>query len=130
MKQFRNSRYWVSEDGRVFRYYPERKYGYGDKKPDGTYPTYKVKLEEYVELKLQKHNKGYYMVTIYTNPKKGRPTLVHHLVAECYIGPRPDKMVIDHIDNNPKNNYYTNLQYVTHQDNILKNAPYSTSGSI
>lgn len=125
MKQFRDTRYYVTEDGKVFRHYPQREYAAGDKKPDGTYPKYYTKPEKYVELKLQKHNSGYHMVNIYTNPKKGRHTLVHHLVAECYIGPRPEGKVIDHIDNNPVNNHYTNLQYITQQENIAKDAPYS-----
>ena len=124
MKQFRDTNYWITEDGKVFRYFPERQYPKGSKQADGSYSYYETKPEEYKEIKLQNHNKGYYMVSIYINPKKGRHTLVHHLVAECYLGFRPDGMVIDHIDNNPKNNHYTNLQYVNQQDNLLKNPPY------
>jgi len=124
MRQFRKTNYWVTEDGEIFRYFPKRQYPKGSKQADGSYAYYKTKPEEYKKLKAQNHNKGYNMVMIYDNPIKGKVTLIHHLVAECYLGNRPKGMVIDHIDNNPKNNHYTNLQYITHTENIVKNPPY------
>lgn len=45
---------------------------------------------------------------------------IHHLVAETWIQLRPDGMVIDHIDGNKSNNHYTNLRYITHNENLVK----------
>ena len=36
---------------------------------------------------------------------------VHHLIAEAFIGPRPDGMQVCHIDDNGFNNVITNLTY-------------------
>jgi hypothetical protein len=44
--------------------------------------------------------------------------LIHRLVAEAFV-PNPDnKPVVDHIDTNINNNHYTNLQWVTAQENV------------
>jgi hypothetical protein len=50
--------------------------------------------------------------------------LVHHLVAKCFIGERPDELVIDHIDQNKLNNNVENLRYVTQQINCINNNHY------
>ena len=44
---------------------------------------------------------------------------VHHLVAEAFLGPRPDGYVVDHIDGNVKNNRAVNLRYVTTSHNLI-----------
>ena len=44
-------------------------------------------------------------------------TYVHKLVAEYFIGPRPEGLVIDHIDGNYLNNRVDNLRYVTLKEN-------------
>lgn len=38
---------------------------------------------------------------------------VHHLVAEAFIGPRPDGMQVCHNDGNPQNVHKSNLRYDT-----------------
>jgi hypothetical protein len=43
--------------------------------------------------------------------------LFHHLVAHAFLGVRPEKLVIDHIDRNPLNNNLINLRYVTQKEN-------------
>ena len=43
---------------------------------------------------------------------------VHSLVATAFIGPRPDGMVINHINFKPSDNRVENLEYTTQRDNI------------
>lgn len=46
---------------------------------------------------------------------------VHRLVAECFI-PNPLNLpIINHIDEDPTNNYYKNLEWCTNQYNIVYN---------
>lgn len=48
----------------------------------------------------------------------------HSLVAEAFIGERPEGFVIDHIDNNKQNNCLDNLRYITYSQNIIRK-PYT-----
>ncbi len=52
--------------------------------------------------------------------RKGKRTnyLFHHLVAQQFIGDRPENFVVDHIDRNSLNNNADNLRYVTQADNM------------
>ena len=59
--------------------------------------------------------------------KKGKVYLnqcVYVLVAEAFLNHKRCgyKKVVDHIDNNPLNDYLYNLQLLTHRENISKNA--------
>ena len=45
---------------------------------------------------------------------------LHTIVAEAFLGPRPEKLVVDHIDNNPLNNRLDNLQYISQRLNSSK----------
>ena len=56
-------------------------------------------------------------------PKK--KTLIHNLVAKVFLGEIPEGYVVDHINNNPSDNYVTNLQIVTVAENSQKAAKYS-----
>jgi len=42
---------------------------------------------------------------------------IHKLVAQVFIGPRPDGMVIRHLDGNRYNNKVTNLAYGSNEQN-------------
>lgn len=84
-------RYNITEDGRVFN-------------------------KEGQELKQFLNQAGYMTVSPYVN---GRQQMfrVHRLVAIKYIGYKP-KHAINHKDGNKLNNHYTNLEYVSLQDNL------------
>ena len=45
-------------------------------------------------------------------------TYIHKLVAEYFLGPRPEGYEIDHIDGNYLNNKVDNLRYCTHLENM------------
>lgn len=47
-----------------------------------------------------------------------RATYVHTLVAEAFLGERPDGYEIDHINGDYLDNRAENLRYVTHSDNM------------
>jgi len=46
--------------------------------------------------------------------------LVHRLIAAKYIGQCPPKHETSHKDGNKQNNHYSNLEYLTHSQNIIK----------
>ena len=56
-------------------------------------------------------------------PKK--KICVHNLVDKVFLGEIPEGYVVDHINNNPSDNYVTNLQIVTVAENSQKAAKYS-----
>lgn len=60
---------------------------------------------------------GYRQVKITIN-KITKLQYVHSLVAECFIGPRPTGLVINHKDGNHLNNVPENLEYVTQKENV------------
>lgn len=64
----------------------------------------------------------YYSVTLYKNNKTHRRT-IHSLVAEVFLKHVAcgHKIVIDHINDNPKDNRAENLQIVTQRFNCKKN---------
>ena len=86
--------YEISADGRIVR---------------------NVKSKKVLQQKLDRY--GYRVVCLTYDGKKHYPT-VHKLVAECWLGDRPDGLQIDHIDHNKDNNDWHNLRYVTAADNI------------
>lgn len=58
---------------------------------------------------------GYYCI------KRNKKTIfIHHLVAETFIEPRPENLVIDHKDGNKHNNKLSNLRYADSYENALK----------
>lgn len=59
----------------------------------------------------------YLKVALHWNGKRhDKP--IHHLVAEAFLGPRPLGLEINHRDGNPQNNAASNLEYVTHSENV------------
>lgn len=57
-------------------------------------------------------SKGYYAIRVSTNGKY-KARVIHALVAEAFIGPRPEGAIINHKDTNKTNNCADNLEYTT-----------------
>lgn len=95
--------YEVSEDGRIVR---------------------NVKSKHH--LRQEQERGGYYRVHPVLNGKQVH-RLVHLLVAECWLGAKPEGLECDHIDRDRHNNHYTNLRYVTRKENH-KNRVFSEEG--
>lgn len=82
-----------------------------------------VKSKKQLTIKLDKHHSygGYYAfwtcVTL-DGVRKVRRHMVHKIVAECWLGPCPDGMQVDHIDRDTHNNHFSNLRYVTHSEQM------------
>ena len=59
------------------------------------------------------------------NQGQKKKICVHNLVAKVFLGEIPEGYVVDHINNNPSDNYVTNLQIVTVAENSQKAAKHS-----
>lgn len=87
------------------------------------WPRYEVSSEGRVRnvesgkvLLQQKAPHGYMYLALYQN-SKSRPTTVHALVAEAFIGPRPYKWTVNHKNGVKHDNRPENLEYVTYSAN-------------
>lgn len=60
--------------------------------------------------------KGYVQVSLSTDGRT-RTAYVHTLVAAAFLGPRPEGLVVRHLDGNGQNNAPSNLAYGTQQEN-------------
>jgi len=97
MKRYRDTDYFVKEDGRVIS----------------------TKFGKTKELKPSINKDGYYHVALSTNNIK-KTFFVSRLVAECYH-PNPNNLPeVEHIDCNKSNNHVSNLEWVTHSENIKR----------
>ena len=54
--------------------------------------------------------------------KEKKTTFVHRFIWECFNGLIPEGKVIDHINNDKKDNRLCNLQIMTQQQNCKKSA--------
>lgn len=68
-------------------------------------------------------NRGYKYFQVQREGKRINK-LFHHLVAEAFIGERPNGLVIDHIDQNKLNNNVNNLRYVSQKINCENHKRY------
>lgn len=62
-------------------------------------------------------NSGYYMIHLRDKNGKRKGELVHRLIAETFIDNPNNYKQVNHIDENKKNNYVENLQWVTPKQN-------------
>lgn len=85
-----------------------------------------VKSKKRLLIRCDKHHsttgKGYMFTFIHVGGRnewgKTIRLPIHRLVAECWLGPKPDGLELDHIDRNSCNNDYRNLRYVTHSEQM------------
>lgn len=68
--------------------------------------------------------KQYPCLSINNAPSK----YIHRLVAMYYVANPEDLNIVNHMDNNPMNNHYTNLEWCTHRHNIRHGFDYRRSG--
>lgn len=61
---------------------------------------------------------GYPRILLCNGPEVRKRFLVHHLVAEAFIGPRPDGMEVRHANDVRDDNRADNLRYGTRSDNM------------
>ena len=78
-----------------------------------------LKRKEKKILKLNKKRDGYLDFYFYENNKRIH-YYVHRFVFECFKGEIPKGMEIDHVDGDKKNNSISNLQLLSHKENIRK----------
>ena len=96
--------YEVSEDGRIFRNVKSKKQN-------------KIIVDYH-------HSTAGYCFTFICREGKVKRIPIARVVAECWLGEKPEGYEIDHIDRNSLNNHYTNLRYVTKSEQ-MKNRDYS-----
>ncbi len=102
-KQFRDTPYWVSNDGSILSYHKRWK---GAGRP----------------VKNRLNDRGYWVTQISLNGV-AIDIRIHQLVMEVWGPPKPDAIenwVIDHIDENPANSNISNLRWLTYGDNIRR----------
>jgi hypothetical protein len=73
--------------------------------------------------------KGGYLRLALSRDKKIHSRLIHTLVAQAWIGPRPDGLEVCHDDGDPLNNSASNLRYDTHASNMRDKIRHGTATS-
>jgi hypothetical protein len=89
----------------------------------GISPDGEVKNLETGKIKRAGLNKdGRLKIQLYSDEGKPKTFSIHKLVAITYLGHEPcgHQRIVDHIDNDPLNNYYTNLQIISQRENTSK----------
>ena len=99
-----NFLYEVSEDGRIFRNVKSKKQN-------------KIIVDYH-------HSATGYCFTFINRNKTCQRIPIARVVAECWLGEKPNGYEIDHIDRNSQNNHWTNLRYVTKSEQ-MKNRDHS-----
>jgi hypothetical protein len=87
----------------------------------------KLKNNKYksIDGSILNRGEGYKYFQVNRNGKRTN-YLFHHLVAQQFIGDRPENLIIDHIDRNSLNNNVDNLRYTTQKNNMKNTDCYLT----
>lgn len=99
MKQFRNSQYYVNQDGVI----------------------YNSKTKRYVKPIIKafsKNNTKRAFVGLYIDGKQTN-LFVHRIIAELYLSNPENLPQVNHIDGNPLNNSISNLEWCSQRDNNI-----------
>lgn len=96
MKRYKNTKYLITDDGKV----------------------YSESRKKFLTLTERKQD-GYIQVTIYEDGKQYTKR-VHRLVAEVYLSNPNNLSEIDHIDGDKSNNHIDNLEWVTRNENMRR----------
>lgn len=67
-------------------------------------------------LRVAMQTHGYPKVVLWNKQMMKQP-LIHQVVAEAFLGPRPDSHDTDHKDGNRWNNFVDNLRYIPSKEN-------------
>lgn len=103
---------------REFRKIPSLEYRY-EVNEDGTIIR-NVKSKKCLKCYKESHNSNTeYWVTRILIKGHNKKVRLHQVVAECWLGPKPEGYEVDHIDRNSLNNHYSNLRYVTKSEQML-----------
>jgi hypothetical protein len=85
----------------------------------------RVRVTATGQIRALQESRDHLRVSLYL---RGRQTVwVHQLVAEAFIGPRPDGQEVRHLDGNGLNNRLENLAYGSHQENMLDRRAHGTA---
>lgn len=78
-----------------------------------------VKSKKNIKIFLDTHHSksGYYAAFVNIKGVVTR-VMIHKVVAECWLGDKPEGYEIDHIDRNSRNNHYSNLRYVNRSEQM------------
>lgn len=71
------------------------------------------------------HKHGYPMYGLKRDTHRLEVT-AHKVVMLAFVGPRPDGLIVRHLDGNPANNHLSNLAYGTHGENRLDSVRHGT----
>lgn len=79
------------------------------------------------QIRSQSMSAGYPVVSLRNGSGKNVARKVHWLVTAAFIGPKPDGLVVRHLDGNRLNNHIENLVYGTHTENRLDSTAHGTN---
>lgn len=95
-------------------------------KPISDYPKYWISTWGRVRnnrfnriLKPSKPSNGYLQVNV-SNHNHRRSKCIHQLMASTFLGPKPHKFEVSHVDDDKENNKLSNLEYVHYKKNRRK----------
>ena len=91
MERYKDTEYYITQDGKVFRNETERKTCLS--------------------------NKGYKIVSFWKDGKQKKYNL-HRIIAEIFVPNPNNKPCVNHIDGNKLNNNYNNLEWVSWKENM------------
>ena len=93
------------------------------------YPMYSVSTEGRIMknatrkiMKPSKMRNGYMQINLFTKDGRRKKELVHRLVAITFIPNEHNLPAVNHIDRIRDNNRVSNLEWVTHKENVAKSS--------